>query len=632
MAIYKEHIVDVELTAGTIQRSFLMKAIGEGDDDADRFGVRVLRNGEEVSLTGVSCKGYFIRADGETVVLTNGTISGAVAYVTLTESCYTVEGQFSLAIKLTGGGVTGTMRIVDGVVSNTTTGTIVDPGTVLPTIETLLEMIEEAVETIPQDYSALSAKVKTMSANELYLMDFAFTAGKSINTSGAIIANNARIATEDFYDITDAKYLIVTPVSGYRVYVAIYSTITVESLVKRVGWITAETRINVADSDNNFLRVAYASIDDEVTLTTADADKASVYIDSYLHSDVEAARHLNDDIPTDLTEDNFESGGISEAGVNVTNSNRIRTKGYIDVGEYGLIRYHINDGYRAYFYAYSSASQSDYISSTMWAVKDGIWHFPAGTRKIRACYATVDDTAMSLSDFDEITLGWGYAAGDELPDIADKTRWIAIGDSITRGVYSTDAEHNSLALYYGWVDRFAASMGYELTKMAVRGIGFEKDAIDPEGSGKIYFPTLIDRVVALPGNGYNLITVAIGINDYNDVATLEQIHDDVITTITRLSTRFPNARLVFITPFNACNVGTASSQWAYNHSRQGRTLKDIADTIKAACDSYGVECIYATNGFLFNTINIKTLLPDDVHPSFYAHTLIAKAMARYLIN
>ena len=41
MAHYKEDIVNIDLANGKIHRSFLMRAIGSKDDDADRFGVRV---------------------------------------------------------------------------------------------------------------------------------------------------------------------------------------------------------------------------------------------------------------------------------------------------------------------------------------------------------------------------------------------------------------------------------------------------------------------------------------------------------------------------------------------------------------------------------------------------------------
>ena len=154
MAIFHEDIATIELENGTIFRSFLNQTIGEGDELANRFGVRVMRNGMPEKIGG-TCAGYFIRADGSTVVISNGTVSGNVAYVTLPEACYAVEGMFSLAIKCSGGGVTGTLRIVDGVVAKTTTGTIVDPGTIIDNVEDLIEAIEEVTASLPADYSGL---------------------------------------------------------------------------------------------------------------------------------------------------------------------------------------------------------------------------------------------------------------------------------------------------------------------------------------------------------------------------------------------------------------------------------------------------------------------------------------------
>ena len=56
-------ITSIELL-GVSGRSFLSYSIGSGDDDANRFGVKVYRDGVPVDLTGVSCAGYFYKADG----------------------------------------------------------------------------------------------------------------------------------------------------------------------------------------------------------------------------------------------------------------------------------------------------------------------------------------------------------------------------------------------------------------------------------------------------------------------------------------------------------------------------------------------------------------------------------------
>ena len=158
MANYREDIINIELKSGSIHRSFLNYSIGAGDENANRFGIKAFRDGTPENLTG-TCIGLFVRADGETVPIDDGVISGNTAYVTLKKDCYAVEGNFTLAIKTTATGNVMTLRIVDGVVSRTSTDVIVDPGTIIPSVEDLIAAIEAAVESIPPDYSNLWATI-----------------------------------------------------------------------------------------------------------------------------------------------------------------------------------------------------------------------------------------------------------------------------------------------------------------------------------------------------------------------------------------------------------------------------------------------------------------------------------------
>ena len=182
MANYREDIVNIELSTGLIHRSFLKKSIGEGDKKADRFGVRAYRNGVPENLSG-TCSGLFIRADGATVPVSDGYVSGNLAYVTLPETCYAVEGYFSLAIKVTTANDITTLRIVDGMVSRTSTDVAADPGTIIPSIEALIEAIDEAVASIPEDYSALQNAVYTKTRNMWLNPEY--------NSGGVVISENA---------------------------------------------------------------------------------------------------------------------------------------------------------------------------------------------------------------------------------------------------------------------------------------------------------------------------------------------------------------------------------------------------------------------------------------------------------
>lgn len=138
-----EDILDIDLEkTNQLHRSFLSRSIGEGDYNGNRFGIRLWQGGEPAALTE-SCVGYFIRPDEITLVI-NGVVSGNTAYVELPQAAYAKDGNFTLAIKLGGVGVSTTMRIVDGVISNTTTGTVSDPGQSVPDIDQLTAIIAAA--------------------------------------------------------------------------------------------------------------------------------------------------------------------------------------------------------------------------------------------------------------------------------------------------------------------------------------------------------------------------------------------------------------------------------------------------------------------------------------------------------
>ncbi|MBO7711491.1 MAG: hypothetical protein J6S83_13560 [Lachnospiraceae bacterium] len=154
MAIYKRDIADINLETGNIHRSFLNHSIGYMDQKADHFGIRVFRNGEPVDLTGVSVQGVFMPPQGSPIAITSGNIvSGNVAEVVLPQACYNYDGQFCLSIKLVDStnSVTGTMRIVDGMVDNTHASGTVAPTAAVPTYQEVLSVYENMVETL-EDY------------------------------------------------------------------------------------------------------------------------------------------------------------------------------------------------------------------------------------------------------------------------------------------------------------------------------------------------------------------------------------------------------------------------------------------------------------------------------------------------
>lgn len=182
--IKRINLVDIDLNSGSIHRSFLAHSIGTADSKADCFGVRVYRNGEAVSLDGGgSVQGYFRNSQGTNIAISNSSyryISGNTAYIILPQACYNYEGPFTLAVKVinSGAGVTGTMRIVDGMVDNTNTGDAVAPTGTVPTYQEVLAVfgeMQDALEDVTEFMDGVVAPLwngtETYSAGQYVIND-----------------------------------------------------------------------------------------------------------------------------------------------------------------------------------------------------------------------------------------------------------------------------------------------------------------------------------------------------------------------------------------------------------------------------------------------------------------------------
>lgn len=166
MAVYKRDIVDINLETGNIHRSFLKHSIGYKDQKADHFGIRTFRDGVPVDLTGVSVQGIFMPPQGDPIAITSGNIvSGNVAEVVLPQACYNYDGQFCLSIKLvdSNNSVTGTMRIVDGMVDNTHASGTVAPTSEVPTYQEILSTYDAMVAATAAANGAIAATYSSSS-------------------------------------------------------------------------------------------------------------------------------------------------------------------------------------------------------------------------------------------------------------------------------------------------------------------------------------------------------------------------------------------------------------------------------------------------------------------------------------
>lgn len=137
-----------------VKVQYLNGVLFSQDNQANQINVAVYKNGEPASIAG-DVTANVIRSDGGTVAVSGGTISENVASISLPSAAYYIPGVISIIIKITDDSVITTIAAVVVNVYRSSTDSAVDPGTIIPSIQTLISSIETAVASIPADYSSL---------------------------------------------------------------------------------------------------------------------------------------------------------------------------------------------------------------------------------------------------------------------------------------------------------------------------------------------------------------------------------------------------------------------------------------------------------------------------------------------
>lgn len=154
------YICDVDISQPLLP-TVLQPMMVTGDKLANRIGVR-LKNGNQDYTPDGSCRGIVLRADGVMVPILDGVVSGNVMYIDLPEDAYAVPGTVVISIMCVTSTAVTTVFVGSGSIIRTQSGVMIDPGTVIDDISTLIQEIETAVASIPDDYSTLSTKVAAL--------------------------------------------------------------------------------------------------------------------------------------------------------------------------------------------------------------------------------------------------------------------------------------------------------------------------------------------------------------------------------------------------------------------------------------------------------------------------------------
>jgi hypothetical protein len=228
------------------------------DNQANVINVAVFEDGEPVELAG-TVTANVIRPDGGTVAVTGGTYSGNVATITMPSAVYAIPGAISVAVKITLDSVVTTIAAFAATVYATSTDTAVDPGTIIPSIQTLIAEIEAAVDSIPADYSSLWATLAPNYSN----LTFPVAVGQYCTYDGGFYRCNTAIATQEAWT-------------------AAHWTAT------NIGADLAETRLDVANLEDDVSELKSAILLQEETIpdtTQTISFDSSGNVSSIVHKD-----------------------------------------------------------------------------------------------------------------------------------------------------------------------------------------------------------------------------------------------------------------------------------------------------------------------------------------------------------
>ena len=217
---------------------------------------------------------------------------------------------------------------------------------------------------------------------------------------------------------------------------------------------------------------------------------------------------------------------------------------------------------------------------------------------------------------------------------APTLKWIAMGDSITDGSYSTSsggivADKRETC----WAKRVADINGYELTNVGIGGIGWlNKGAQGDRKNAK-------EQIVDYDFANYDIVTLAFGINDWKsttkeeygtieDAKTDETIAGAMKYCIEKILADNPYIRIIVITPMN-CHSGEYANNYAIGKQVHGKTLADLFELMTSVCKYDSLPYIDMTYKGIINRCNVLQIcgdgLPaddpnrDNVHPTLEGH-------------
>lgn len=584
------------------------------DNRGNLVGVNVFDNGTVASLSG-DVSANVIRSDGATVAISSGTLSGNKASVVLPQSAYAIPGVISIIIKLTSGTVVTTLCAVVANVYQSSTDTAVDPGTIIPSIQTLIAEIDAAVASIPADYSSLwtsLAPAFSTSAN--------YNPGQYVTYNGKLYKFTA-VHTGNWNSSHVTQVTIGT------------------SLEKYFGpYFNDCTEI----PDNSNLN-SYMTPGNFVITTTAHA-QTMTNVPEVISGRLFVFQNVGPAAIVQLY--------ITQLGVVYFRRANTSTQVFSDWRKVA------DSSDIALFYGNKlllddNSDADEILTNSVYQISNEAdivhWAFPgkAGTlitnkfttgyfTQIAIPYNPLLTNKLAMRTYSSGSWGtWNYV---RLSTAKADCTYYAFGDSTTWG-YSADYGHiQSEFNYPAMVGRLT---GIEVHNVAVPGQG-----LIANWNTETTVPAVIPAIDEMIENGdfasTRLVTVGWAYNDASMFSSIDfgDPHADIPTSDTgittwlgyygrilaKLQTACPQAAVILVTGYGQPSQALPNildNQFTYQRTfRDGvKTIREMYDALEEMANFHGFYCINQAHGTVINRWNGSTIIGDNIHPTYYGYRI-----------
>lgn len=620
---------------GPIIPDTLNGVLNGSEIDAHKFIITATREGAQVVLTG-TVTASFLRADGAEVVLT-GEIEDGAATVTLAQSCYAVPGRFDLTVFVTADGVKTGVYACTGGVRNTTSGTIIDPGQIVPSVDDVISKQAELAQDVADASSAIASAQNAVSyLAPVFSTSRTYAVGEYVTKDGALYICTTAVETAGTWDAT--KWQSVT-FGG--------ELADLNSAIEPLFDVT-EVLTNKAPTGGNNTDVTY---NDDGSTTIGTTDNGNTLFGSML---------------TLAPGDYYLFGvpqGIAFLSPNATGSGSYNNRVFENTSN-GPKKYHTDvsinltvgfrspsrpsEAYTIYPSLFQLVPKVNRALLEMNALADGtdlntIVEPGIYLLNSTATYVHAPDIASGImivtragSVVNQTVNQFGTNARTYTPNLGVRNGTVSgvtsdwkyigrkyglraamIGDSITWGRNGdiSDPNASGFRTEYQIPDVLAHNLGIACDNMGVGSMGWVKTG---DGDVKAY-----DVLSALTLSDYDAIFFCLGVNDgFSPLGAWNSEDETTIMgqfnkCIKYIMTNRPRIRVIVVAPFNGRNIGTFPDYWyGPRDNPQGYVSRRVlSDTLKQACQYYWIPYIEQYDGPI-NPYSIDTLIgTDGVHPT-----------------